>query len=400
MESTTSLVAASIRLEVARTFTDLRVRTERTQPDNGIYFVPAYDPIPGTHQSTLAPPALIDPQYGHQQQQAWPDQYAAPSQPQYSHPQYQQLPYQPQYQQPQYQQQYQQPPSQYAYPPQDYSPDLAVHPEQQVYSPVVQSPTSVACHNGIGGPMTTARRGLLGKLTRDLKNDLGFGDYQSCQDAGNCGGCNSGCGSSCGGCNTGCGGRGSTCPVFYFGFQAAANDTFDVINNDGSELVLDNGTAFFFSLGRMNGRNLRTEIELSFRSNDISGLLTPNGTQDLSGQLQTFSGMANAYWEFVKFPTGRFKPYIGGGVGFLSATGDIRLASDIVSDVDDADSSSSFAYQWMAGVNFKISNHLDLFGEYRFLDAESFGIASDLEDLSGNFGYSASSIGGGFRLKF
>ena len=361
---------------------------------NGIYFVPAYDPIPGTRQPTIAPPALMDPHYGSPQQPPWPGQYAGPNQqPSYGHPQYH-----PQYQNPhpQYQYpQYQQPPAQYGH-PQNYGPAPAMQPGQQVYTPVVQPPAQMVCDNRPPAIMTTARRGLLGKVMGDLKNDIGFGDYQSCQNAGNCSGCDSSCSSSCGGA---CG-RGSTCPVFYFGFQAAANDTFDVQNDTGSELVLDNGTAFFFNLGRMNGRNLRTEIELSFRNNDVSSLLTPTGELPVTGQLQTFSGMANAYWEFVNSPTGRFKPYFGGGVGFLSATADLALASDPTLGANDPDSSSSFAYQWMAGVNFKVSNHLDLFGEYRFTDAESFGIPSDRDDLSGDFGYSASSVGGGFRWKF
>lgn len=381
---------------------------ETRQQDNGIYFVPAYDPIPGTQQSTLAPPATIHPHY--QQQQAWPGQYAAPGQPQYANPQYANPQYaNPQYQQPQYghsqyQPQYQQPPyghpqyqpqyqQQPAYPPQDYSPAPAMHPEQQVYTPVVQPPANMAHNHGLRGPMTTARRGLFGKLKQEWKEDWGFGDYQSCQNAGNCGGCDSGCGGgSCGG--------GATCPVFYFGFQGAWNDAFDVTNSQGSELVLDDGSAFFFSLGRMNGRNLRTEIELSFRDNNISSLLTSDAQIPATGQLQTFSGMANVYWEFVKFPTGRLKPYIGGGVGFLSATADINFADSLTSTSNEADSSSSFAYQWMAGVNFKVSNHLDLYGEYRFVDAESFGIASDRDDLSGDFGYSANSVGGGLRWKF
>ena len=358
------------------------------QQENGVYFVPAYDPIPGTQQPSLAPPAMMHPQYD----PAWQGQYAVPNQPHYSQPQYQQSPYQTPYGHPQYQQlpqqnqygqpQYQQPPANDAYPP-NYAPSPGTPPEQQVYTPVVQPPSNLAYCKG---PMTTARRGLMGKLTRDLKKDLGFGDYQSCQDAGSCGGCASDCN--------------STCPVFYFGFLGAYNNAFDVSNDQGSELLLDDGTAFYFSLGRMNGRNLRTEVELSFRSNDIRSLLTAAGELPASGQLQTFSGMANAYWEFVNFPTGRFKPYIGGGVGFLSATTDIGFASDLTQTPNQSDSSSSFAYQYMAGINFKVSNHLDFYGEYRFVEANSFGIASDRDDLSGDFRYKANSVGGGLRWKF
>ena len=262
-----------------------------------------------------------------------------------------------------------------------------MNPQQQVYTPVVEPPANVAFDTN--GPMASVRRGLMGRIQNDLKRDWGFGDYQSCLDSGNCSGCDSVCGSSCD----------TTCPVFYIGFQAAWNDAFDVANDQGSELDLDDGTAFFFSLGRMNGRNLRTEIELSFRSNDISALLTPDAELPATGQLQTFSGMANLYWEFVNSPTGRLKPYIGAGAGFLSVSSDLRLTSD-PSTFEDSESSSSFAYQWMAGLNYKVSNHLDLYGEYRFVEADSFGISSDRDDLSGDFGYSANSVGGGLRWKF
>jgi len=273
-----------------------------------------------------------------------------------------------------------------------------MHPEQQVYTPVVQPPANMVCNDGSQGPMTTARRGLFSKLKQDWKNDWGFGDYQSCHNTGNCGGCDIGCGRST--CGVGGCGSGATCPVFYFGFQGGWNEAFDVVNSQGSELSLDDGTAFYFSLGRMNGRNLRTEIELSFRDNDITSLLTADGELPASGDLQTFSGMTNVYWEFIKSPTGRLKPYIGAGVGFLSATTDLRLASDLGSSATESDSSSSFAYQWMAGINFKVSNHLDLYGEYRFVEADGFGIQSDRDDLSGDFDYSANSVGGGLRWKF
>ncbi len=396
------------------------------QPNNGVYYVPAYDPIPGTQQSTLAPPTVMSPDCHHGQQPAWPGQYAQQQplyfqQPQYQQPQYQQPPYQqppyqqPPYQQPPYQQRqyqqppyqqpayqppaylqphYQQPPTQYAPPqqyahPQQYAPAPGLAPQQPVYSSVVEPLTDTDLANK--GPMAPVRRGLLGKIQRDLKKDWGFGDYQSCQNSGSC---SSGCDS------VGCSASNATCPVFYIGFQGAWNDAFNVANGQGSELQLDDGTAFYFSLGRMNGRNLRTEIELSFRDNDISSLLTPNAELPYTGQLQTFSGMGNLYWEFIKFPTGRLKPYIGAGVGFISVSSDLRLPSDPSTTNSQTSSSSSFAYQWMAGVNYKVSNHLDLYGEYRFVDADSFGISSDRDELSGNFGYSANSIGGGLRWKF
>ena len=354
---------------------------DSAQPGNGVYFVPAYDPIPGTQQSTLAPPTLIQPEHHVHQAPAWPNEHA--QHPQYQHPQYQH----PQYQHPQYQHpQYQHPPTQFAHPQRHFAPPAV--PPQDVYSSVVRPRANT---NLVKGPMSSVRLDLFGKLKRDIKRDWGFGDYQTCQDIGDCSGCSDGrCGVS----------SDSSCPVFYFGFQGSWNDIIDVSNDSGTEVELDDGSAFFFSLGRMNGRNLRTEIELSFRNNDISSLSTSTAELPVDGELRAFSGMANLYWEFVNFPTGRFKPYIGGGVGFISLTADLSLPTGPSQSSDLSDSSSSFAYQWMAGVNFKVSNHLDLYGEYRFVDADSFGVSSDQDALSGNFGYTANSIGGGLRWKF
>ena len=324
----------------------------RAQPDNEIYFVPAYDPIPNKQQSPFSLPPVTQPGQHFQQTPAWPNQYHQP--------------------------QYQQPPIQYAS-PQQYLPTQ----DPPVYSCVVDPPANLDC---IKGPMAPVRRRLADKVKHELKDEWGFGDYRTCSNS-----CCSPCESNA------C----TSCPVFYLGFQGAWNDAFDVSNDLGSELVLDDGSAFFFSLGRMNGRNLRTEIELSFRDNDIRSLLTGGDELPATGQLRAFSGMANAYWEFVDFPTGRFKPYLGVGVGFMSLTTDLRLTNGLTSSNNqDDDSSSSFAYQWMAGLNYKVSNHLDLYGEYRFVDAESFGISSDRNDLSGNFGYSADSVGVGIRWKF
>ena len=361
--------------------TNDRSQPDGSQPGSGVYFVPAYDPIPGTQQSTLAPPTLIHPEYHVHQAPAWPNEHA--QHPQYQPPQYQH----PQYQHPQYQHpQYQHPPTQFAHPQRHFAPPAV--PPQDVYSSVVRPRAN---KNLVKGPMSSVRLGLFGKIKRDMKRDWGFGDYQTCQDAGDCSGCSDG---SC------AGSADSSCPVFYFGFQGSWNDVIDVSNDSGTELNLDDGSAFFFSLGRMNGRNLRTEIELSFRNNDISSLTTPAAELPATGELRAFSGMANVYWEFINSPTGRFKPYIGGGVGFISLTTDLSLTNDQLQSSDLSDSSSSFAYQWMAGVNFKVSNHLDLYGEYRFVDADSFGISSDQDALSGNFGYTANSIGGGLRWKF
>ena len=310
--------------------------------NDGIYFVPAYEPIPGLQTPQFAPPTTIQPEP--------PVPHFMPSQQQQWAPHQNEVPFNGH----------------------DWQYENSNQP-QTVYTDVV-APQNNNCGQG---PVSSVRRGLLGKIKSDLHQNWGIGDFDP---------------SSC--FNQGC------LPAFYFGFQGTANDAFDLRSDQGSELITSGGTAFMFSLGRMNGNNLRTEAELSFRSNDVSSFASLTNSFDYQGQVQTFSGMANAYWEFTNFPAMRIKPYIGGGIGFTSLSTTIQDVGGISLTGNENNSSSSFAYQWMAGLSYKLSHSLDLFGEYRFLDMDSFQIRSANINLSGDYGYSASSVGMGLRWKF
>lgn len=308
--------------------------------EEGIYFVPAYEPIPGLQSPNVAPPLAL-----------YPDQYS-PAPPSYHQP----VPQNP--------------------PPPIYADQWAGRSHQTppaVYSNVV---APVERYKG-QGPVASVRRGLLEKIKSDLHRNWGVGDFDQCACP------NSGHG-----------------PAFYFGFQGAGIATLDIGSDNNGELVTDGGTAFMFSLGRINGNNLRTEAELSFRSSDVNSFLSSGDEFEYSGQLQAFSGMANAYWEFTSFPSERIKPYVGAGVGFTSLTTTLEDSDGSSLLSTEKNSDSSFAYQWMAGLNYKVNNNLDLFSEYRFLDMDRFQIRSTQSTLTGDYGYSASSIGLGLRWKF
>jgi opacity protein-like surface antigen len=310
----------------------------------GVYFVPAYEPIPGLQAPHVAPPTNM-----------YPENYSA-NPPSY-HPPVPQG-------QPSYDGQWQ---------PHLHQPIQT--PPQTVYSEVVPAPAA----RDPQGPVAAVRHGLLGKIKSDLQQNWGIGDFSRQDSAYN---------------------SIANAPAFYFGFQGAGAVSTDFDNGSGSVLNASGGTAFMFALGRLNGKNLRTEAELSFRNNDVTSFSTPGMEFDFDGQLQTFSGMANAYWEFSNFPSDRIKPYIGAGVGFTSLTATLRDASGGSLLNTDRNSDSSFAYQWMAGLNFRAGDNLDFFGEYRFHDMESFQIRSFDRALSGDYGYSASSVGVGLRWKF
>ena len=118
---------------------------------------------------------------------------------------------------------------------------------------------------------------------------------------------------------------------------------------------------------------------------------------DLAGldsqSIRSYSGMANAIWEFIDFPTNRVKPYVGVGFGFVNVESDSTLGG-IGALANANGSDSSFAYQAIAGLNFGVNETVDVFAEYRYLKADSLQL--------GNFGfdYETSNIFGGLRIKF
>ena len=54
----------------------------------------------------------------------------------------------------------------------------------------------------------------------------------------------------------------------------------------------------------------------------------------------------------------------------------------------------------MAGLNYGASDHMDLFAEYRFLEADAFRMESSVSSLTGNYDYRSQGVGFGFRWKF
>lgn len=314
----------------------------------GQYFVPAFDPIPGINQGQTFVPAA--PRYPQSVVIAPQQQYGYPTQPT------------PAVAQPLFAQ------------------------ERQVYAPAIAKgvppyPTGghtcdgsqgcgdygTAQHGGVVG-QGIGQRGFLRNLVADDSTIAQAGNFD--------------------------------CPAFYFAFQGGSNDLQTLVGDSNNELETDSGSAFTFALGRINGRNLRTEIELAIRNNDISDLISGGTSQSFSGDISAFSGMANAYWEFVDFPGGRFKPYIGFGLGFASLETTLADAAGASVLTANGGSDTSFAYQWMAGVNYKTSSNLDVFAEYRFFEADSTRIDSTRAGFSDNYNYQSNTVGIGLRWKF
>ena len=200
----------------------------------------------------------------------------------------------------------------------------------------------------------------------------------------------------------------ASCYVSLFGGVSNLNDFITQDDNGRGIYFDDTGSIFGFSIGQVQGRNLRTELELSYRNIGVSGLRLEGDAGDeflaVNGDFGTFSGMLNAYWEFVDVRFEKVKPYIGAGVGFAIARPELLQANGVEAVIDNND--SSFAYQLMAGLNYKASSTLDAFVEYRYFVADSFQLnteiplISGLGNGSGQFDYQSSNVIFGLRARF
>lgn len=202
-----------------------------------------------------------------------------------------------------------------------------------------------------------------------------------------------------------------TTPPFYVALFGGGTGISDMITRGqfGEGVYFeDAGYMFGIALGQIQGKNLRTEFEVSYRNINVNGLRLEGDVASqnvpVNGDFGTLSGMANAYWEFVDFGPEKIKPYIGGGVGFALARPDL-LQSDGTEAVI-SDNESSFAWQWMAGLNYKASDSLDAFVEYRYFVADSFRLDTQIPEVanlgngSGPFDYQSSNLLFGMRVRF
>ena len=200
----------------------------------------------------------------------------------------------------------------------------------------------------------------------------------------------------------------ASCYIGAFGGVTSLNDLVTQSDVGTGAFLEDSGYLFGFTVGQIQGRNLRTEFELSYRDIDVNGLTlngsVPSQFVGVNGDFGVFAGMLNGYWEFVDFGPQKIKPYLGAGLGFAIARPELVQASGTEAVIDNNE--SSFAWQWMAGFNYKASPTLDAFVEYRYFVADSFRLDTEIPDVaglgngSGPFDYQSSSVLFGLRARF
>ncbi len=145
---------------------------------------------------------------------------------------------------------------------------------------------------------------------------------------------------------------------------------------------------------------LRGELEIGYFESDIDAH-NVGGTlfqgDDAFGTTSGLFGLVNVFYDFNEF--GRFKPFIGGGIGLARVEFDshgVNLGGADTVVMDDED--TGFAYQLSAGANIALTETVDLELGYRFLGVTGVeleavdGTASDV-DVENHIVY------GGLRFK-
>lgn len=223
----------------------------------------------------------------------------------------------------------------------------------------------------------------------------------------------SGCSCGSSGCSS-CG-TGSCGPIFderYFSlFGGFTNvDNFERTLSTPTATFIDganlrSGHVFGGAIGGVVRQFIRTEIEFTFRSTDVNsvfsqefdldGVLVADARDPATGQVDTYSGMYNVVFDVGKRCVGTPHLYIGGGLGAIYADGAFDSAAESF-----AVSDSSFAYQFIAGLNMPVRSHVDLYTEYRYLGADNLQVENlTLGTSMGDYTYDSHSVLFGARFR-
>lgn len=182
----------------------------------------------------------------------------------------------------------------------------------------------------------------------------------------------------------------------YHHSTTTGRETLDENFNFNTGFVL--GSAVGIELDRwLHG--LRVELETSYRRNKLDGdwaltvapnLVAPDALQSgsINGHSSVFALMANAWYEF-DIGT-RFKPYLGGGVGWARSRQDgafdvgTLITSLAVNPFNGwVVENDGFAYQLGAGITSQIMPGVSLGLGYRYFDAPDTDLFFNGKILSG-----------------
>jgi len=112
------------------------------------------------------------------------------------------------------------------------------------------------------------------------------------------------------------------------------------------------------------------------------------------GYLDNNSLMVNGYYDFNL--GGALTPYLGLGLG--NSDSEVAFAPSGTSILRGSD--DGFAYQLVAGVSFSLTQYLDIFLNYRYMDGEDFSVSASLLPASFEIENKSQSLDVGLRFSF
>lgn len=178
--------------------------------------------------------------------------------------------------------------------------------------------------------------------------------------------------------------------------------------NFGADADYDKGIGVYTSLGYAYGNNWRTELEFSYRSNDIRHTVNDGPAAgfgawpaaNINGDITSYTVMANALYDF-DFGNKWVSPYVGVGAGVVFADASIQ-GTGLSGPLNVNDNDVRVVGQGIAGLAFKLAENLSLDLSYRYLISEEPRFASTLRGIPGviDHEYRGHNVFAGLRWNF
>lgn len=146
------------------------------------------------------------------------------------------------------------------------------------------------------------------------------------------------------------------------------NDSQFVSSDGDVTYSYKTGYGFSIALGATHFCNLRTEVELSYRTNDLDNRTSyATGLQsDAKGETSYTNVMLNAFYDFPVWDC--FSIYLGAGVGMSFY--EFNLKSFAGNDINSKNTANVWAWQFMPGVAYHFSECWAVTAGYRFFGTE------------------------------
>lgn len=140
------------------------------------------------------------------------------------------------------------------------------------------------------------------------------------------------------------------------------------ISSDALNTGFDTGWALMANVGYRFTGNVRAELELAYRDNDVNSIyeapngITPINHTHVGGDVTQFSFMANALYDVQLIQN--WTVSFGGGIGVVEA--DVDASGSGIRLIRDAEDDWSFAWQLIGGFGYAVTPNTDAFVEYRY----------------------------------